>query len=75
MICQKWIDEVGYLSSLGNVLLEREKIPWKYYDLYGIRHRLTLVDTREKVDFVKISGKGVISCLKILTVLSRVEVV
>lgn len=25
MICQKWIDEVGYLSSLGNVLLEREK--------------------------------------------------
>ena len=30
MICQKWIDEVGYLSSLGNVLLEREKIPWKY---------------------------------------------
>ena len=48
MICQKWIDEVGYLSSLGNVLLEREKIPWKYCDLYGRRHRLTPVDTKER---------------------------
>ena len=64
---------VIYLVSEMYFWKERKKIPWKYYDLYGRRHRLTPVDTKEKVDFVKISGKGVISSLKTLTVLSRVE--
>ena len=64
---------VIYLESRKCTFGKRKKIPWKYCDLYGRRHRLTPVDTKEKVDVVKISGKGVHSSLKILIVLSIVE--